>query len=281
MFYPIFVKPLVRKLFKAPTYKLGPGGIINGNVVTYTRDGNRKAIIVFIGGAFLFNNLDTHYGFTNELFAQIRNDYDVIVVRYPVRYNTNFGNLIKFRLTNTMRDMMLSINESLTPFAMKYDVFHAISFSAGALLSGTFAHKEQDPKYANSIKVPAIGVRFKTMSIYCGLYETVFSSDALTKLFTFYVGRNTPSEKNYSCYNLDIPKYVVSTTNDILYTQTAKYMKLEPKVTYRIFNKKKLAHVFPQIIDMEETKLILEETIRFIKHHDSDKTNNTVTRNED
>jgi len=269
LFYPIFVKPFVRKIFKAPTYEINPDGrIINDNLVIYKRDGNRKALIIFIGGAFLFNNLQTHYGYANELFARAKNEYDVIMFKYPTRYNTTFRDIIRFKLTNTMKDMLLQINDTLKPYVMNYNTFHAISFSAGALLAGTFARKEQDAKYAETIKVPAIGLRFATLSVYCGLYETVFDSDTLTKTFAFYMGRNTPGANIYSCYKLDIPKYVVSATNDILYPQTAKYAKLEPRVTYRIFNKQKLSHVFPQIVDLEETKLILDETLKFIRQNE-------------
>lgn len=265
LIFPLPAKPLLYHAFYSPVYEPRD----SDSTVTVERRNdytlyratdeqrqNERLIVVLIGGAFLFNNLRTHYGFSNLLHERASKDgYDLMVVRYPVRFR------------NTMRDMMLSLNKSLSE-VLRYRVYHAIGFSAGALLAGTFVRKEDDKAYAEKIRVPQIGLRFSSFVGLCGLYEPVFDVQLFTRLFSFYVSRGTPGAKLYTCYGLRIPRFVVSSNQDILYAQTVKYLRSEPDVRRKIFDKR-LPHSFVQMINLPESVETIDLIAQFIQSVDA------------
>lgn len=262
--FPVPAKPLLYHAFYSPLYELRDSDADvtverrNDYTIYRAADGkrqNERLIVVVIGGAFLFNNLRTHYGFSNLLHKHTSKDgYDLMVVRYPVRFRS------------TMRDMMLSLNKSLDN-ALRYRIHHAIGFSAGALLAGTFVRKEDDRTYAERIRVPQIGLRFASFVGLCGLYEPTFDVQLFTRLFSFYVARGTPNAKLYSCYGLKIPRLVVSSNRDILYAQTEKYLRSEPDVQRKIFTDK-LPHSFVQMVNLPESITTIDLVAKFVKNVD-------------
>lgn len=261
LIFPVPAKPLIYHAFHSPMYELRDSDadttveLRNDYAIYRAANGkrqNERLIVVLIGGAFLFNHLRTHYGFSNLLHERMRRDgYDLMVVRYPVRFRS------------TMRDMMLSLNKSLSD-VLRYRVCHAIGFSAGALLAGTFIRKEAEKEYAEKIRVPQIGLRFDSFVGLCGLYEPTFDVQLFTRLFTFYVSRGTPGAKLYTCYGLKIPRLVVSSSHDILYAQTLKYVRSEPDVQRKIFNNK-LPHSFVQMVNLPESRETIDLVVEFIK----------------
>lgn len=252
---PTVLKPLIYRLAISGEYEPLPLADVQTDYTLYTTKNSntkqRELIVVLIGGAFLIRSMKSYYGVANYLYTAMSDAYDVAVLQYPVRFS------------HTVRDAILSINETLTKIALSYRACHMIGFSAGALLAGTFIRKEVDAQLAKSLQVPQIGLRVASMTSVCGLLYTMFSNDLLNLLFQFYIMRNTPSAKSYHAQSLNVPTLVVTSRQDILYNQSMRYAQSEP-CEVKIVNGK-LIHMFVQLINLEEARECLDVIMKFIK----------------
>lgn len=212
-------------------------------------------IVVFVGGAMLTSNRKGVYGALNYIYSkQEMRNYDLLVFSYPVRFKY------------TLHDTMLAINEVLKDF-VNYERIHAIGFSIGTLLAGAFYHKEQNKSMAEAMKIPQIGMQFTSFIGVCGMYESKFAADVLTKIFRFYILKNTPASIYYTCYGMTIPRFIISSTSDFLFSQTSKYIQ-EQSVKYKVYNSKTLPHSFPQYINFTEARDSLDKMMEFIQQVD-------------
>lgn len=218
--------------------------------ILYSKPGNRKLCVIFIGGAFMFNNLRTHTGFANELFARISNTHDVLLLSYRTRF------------VYTVHDGMLSINDTLSEF-LDYEDYCAIGMSAGALYAGAFVRKEADANEASKMKVGRIGLEFTRFVGVCGVYETSFDNAILDALFAFYIMRHTPNARSYTCHGLNIPMLLVSHVSDPLFSQTLRLMQTQE--TERLILREKLPHSFAQMINLQTTLTSLDTIATFIR----------------
>lgn len=263
--WPVPVKPLLKRAFPTPTYEpsaamtvLGPYSAFYGDVTL------RKAnlVVIVVGGSFLLSNLATHYGFVNALHDRIGDRFDALLVSYPTRFR------------NTIRDMMLSINESVAQHAGQpssvdgkrnaYRAYHAIGFSAGALLAGTYERKERDDKYANEIQVPRIGAPLTTFVTVCGLLVPSFDVSLYDAIYRLYIARGTPNWDRYSCYGMQIPRLVVTASSDLLADQSVRYLSSQAAEDLAFREPPKLPHTFAQNMDLPQAKQVVERVAKFL-----------------
>lgn len=237
------LKPLIRLAIRAPVYELDAGVTVSSgdDYVLYGRADNQSVAVFIIGGAFLFNDFSSHYGFANYLSRRLEaSGVNLLMIRYPVRFK------------NTIYDAMMKINELLKTHALRYKSCQMIGFSAGSLLAGTFVRKEKSKALADLLKVPRIGLTVRSIVGICGLYDVVFDNEILTSLFDFYIMSGTPQSKRYNCQNLGIPSFVVSSKYDMLVKQTTRYAQTEPCST-KIYAER-LPHAFVQCINLPQAQ---------------------------
>lgn len=247
------LKPLIRLALASPTYELDKKHVISSDNthIMYGNSKNESLAILLIGGAFIFNDFTSHYGMSNSLADLLINQkINLLMLRYPVRFS------------NTVYDAMISINDSLRTHATRYKQCHMIGFSAGALLAGMFIRKEQSRALANLIKVPQIGISARTYVGICGLYDVNFDNEIISKLFGFYIMKNTPEYKRYNCRELNIPTFLISSINDILVGQTRQFVETQ-QCSYKLF-KEKLPHAFIQYINLPQAQEALKLISEFI-----------------
>nr|WOJ45412.1 GrBNV gp19-like protein [Apis mellifera nudivirus] len=250
---PAPLKPLIRLALASPTYELNRTHVISSDNthILYGSSQTERLAILLIGGAFLFNDFTSHFGMSNTLAdLLIGQKINLLMLRYPVRF------------TNTVYDAMISINNSLRVHATRYKQCYMIGFSAGALLAGVFIRKEQSRALANLIKVPQIGISARAFVGICGLYDVNFDNDIISKLFGFYIMKNTPEYKRYHCRDLTIPTFLISSTNDILIGQTRQFVETQ-QCTYKLFNEK-LPHAFIQYINLPQSQEALKLISEFV-----------------
>jgi acetyl esterase/lipase len=226
----------------------------SGNKIGISRD--IDLIVVVIGGAFLFKNIKSYYGFTNTLYELAtksrKSKYDLLILRYPVRFE------------NTLHEAMLAINRILTEIeAIRYRATHMIAFSAGALLTGTFIRKENNASLSRQINVPQLGIRIDSFVSVCGMLHNRFDNELLNWLFDRYIFSGTPKIKNYSCYGINAPTLVISSKSDLLYDQTTKFIQQEPCET-KIYPEK-ISHSFVQMIHLPQSEDAIKNIMKFIE----------------
>lgn len=215
----------------------------------------RRLCVLFVGGAFMFANLRTHLGLANLLYETIGKTHDLLVVSYRTRF------------LYTIRDSMLSLNETLSRF-LDYDEYCAIGVSAGALLAGAFARKESDEAASRKMNVPRIGMTFERLVGICGVYSVDFGNDLLNAVFRYYVMRHTPSPKSYDWRGLSRPMMLVSVKRDILHGQTLALLASESARSL-IFSKP-LSHAFAQMTNLPETVTTVREIAKFLTEKRND-----------
>lgn len=267
---PTPLKILFRRLQPAADYAPHEDAQINARYTLYQHKQlqrqqrlggiSKNLVVCFIGGAMITCNRNCVYGALNYLYEHLtdtnNNTYDLLVFEYPTRFES------------TLHQTMLSINETLSEFT-NYKRVHAIGFSVGAMLAGAFYQKESNKMISEAMNVPQIGMTFTSFVGICGLYETVFAAEILTKLFKFYILRNTPATINYTCYGMNIPRFIISSTSDFLYSQTSKFIHEQP-VAYKIYKSQTLPHSFLQYINLPEARDALDRIIAFIRQTDQD-----------
>lgn len=252
-------KPLLFDTYMPPQYyKLATNATEYDYYTVYTganESHKRNLLVWFNGGGFLYSDRKTSYGILNQLSANLP-EFDVLVFDYPVRFR------------HTVRDAMLAVNRALSETKLgRYDNYYASGMSGGTLLMGTFQSKETTPSVADKIKVPAIGIKFKAMVGVCGLYGPTFDSGLLNAMFRFYIMRGTPSPDLYSCYGLtDTPKLVIGATTEYLYSQTYRFVALEP-CEFKVYNNDLLTHSFPLLNNCPEAQDTVKRITAFLKKH--------------
>lgn len=249
---PTPVKYILSRTFTYSPYMANANATITERYTLYKSATSQlqNLIIVFIGGGFLYSSVTNIYGITNYLNEKFQNDYDILTFAYPVRFK------------HTIHSAMLVINEILKDF-INYEHVHAIGVSAGTLLAGAFYQKETHPEKATAMKIPQIGMHFKSFIGLSGIYEPVFNSKVVSGLFKFYIMRNTPSIKHYTCYRMGIAKLVISAQSDFLLAQTSKYIQTEPNDNH-IYPSTTLPHAFSQLINLDEARDSLDRVYDFI-----------------
>lgn len=250
---PTPIKYLIRKMRPCAEYQANRAAKITKNYTFYSKvnSTHQRLIVVIMGGSGMFSNLKAIYGITNWLFDRCGDDYDIVTFQYPTRFK------------NTIHDAMLSINESLLDF-IHYPVVDVVGVSFGVLLAGAFYQKESSQKKANEMKIPQIGIRFRSMVALCGLFDLRFSSSLVETLVKHYIMKHVPAKNNYTCYGIDIPKLVISARSDFLIAQTIRYCQSEANLDYKIFDSNFLPHAFCQFVNMSEAEEALELTVQFL-----------------
>lgn len=221
------------------------------NYTLYSRPNNKKLIVFFNGGAFIYSVRQNSYGLLNALSKKLP-EYDILVFDYPVRFNY------------TVQETLQNINETLKNF-MQYESYYGIGESAGTLLLGTFCSKEADIEYANRIKVPQIGIKFSCYVGITGVYCTRFTNQIVNNLFQFYIIRGSTNGNLYSAYNLNIPKLIISNKTDFLYHQTNDFLQKQPSKS-RIFENQNLPHTFIFNMHFTETSECINLISEFIEN---------------
>lgn len=262
MYKPSFVKLLINSKFITPIYKISEKlfKLEKNEFYTLYKSGesNKKLLVLFVGGAFLFSQLNTIYGFMNELYEQMKNDsYDLVVFKYPTRFS------------HTIKETMLHINAVLMKLINRYDIYHGIGISAGALLLGAFIQKETSLHNRDKMEIPQIGIKFRSYTGICGIYNSLFEEKSIMSfLFNNYIFRGTPGIRSYNCRNINIPKLIISCRSDFLYSQTKAFVESET-CENEIFADLTLPHAFPQIINLKESQETIKRIADFIKNVDS------------
>lgn len=252
-------KPLLFDTYIPPQYyKLAANAEEYGYYTVYTGASKfykRNLLVWFNGGGFLYSDRKTSYGLLNQLSRNLP-EFDVLVFDYPVRFR------------HTVHEAMLAVNKVLSETRLgRYENYYAGGMSAGTLLMGAFQSKETTPAVADKIKVPAIGIKFKAMVGVCGLYRSTFDSSLLNAMFQFYIMRGTPAPELYGCYGLtDTPKLVISATTEYLYSQTYRFVALEPCES-KVYNNDLLTHSFPLLNNCPEAQDAVERITAFVKQH--------------
>lgn len=243
-----FRKPnLVKRIMGLyPTYEYKVSNMAHetANYTLYHRAENKKLVIVFNGGAFLFSNRRCIYGLLNYMFDDLHlsDTMDIVVFDYPVRFNYS------------VYESMLAINRVLKNFVGQYETFYGFGFSAGTLLLGTFIAKESTKETSVKLNIPQIGIKIKCFVGINGVYSTVFDWNLQNKLFAYYIMNDTPSSNLYTCYNLSgVPKLIISNKFDFLSKQTEKFLQSESADSV-IYTNKNLPHNFVSLINLTETK---------------------------
>ncbi|ABO45352.1 unknown [Gryllus bimaculatus nudivirus] len=254
--YPAPIKNMISKMHIAPIYNLNTQYGKEYEKDGYTLYSSNKTVsnllVWFHGGAFLYSDRKTAYGFLNNLFEYIKDDCDILVFDYPVRFS------------NTVRDSMLRCNSIIKKFIFKYKSFYCGGMSAGCLLMGTFIKKETVRGVAEKIQVPVIGVIFKAMIGLCGVYETNFNDSKLLNVaFDFYIMSGTPYPKLYTCYGINLDKLIIGAISEYLYQQTYKYANTEP-CNKIIYQNKNLTHSFPLLLNTSESKECIKKIAEFL-----------------
>lgn len=252
IYRPNVLKFCLTRILPTFEYKLPNEATEIDNYTIYhsTKNEKKRLLVWFNGGAFLFSQRKCAYGILNTLFEKL-NDYDLLVFDYPVRFDY------------TLHDTMMSINKTLSKF-LNYNEYVAVGMSAGTLLMGTFISKEQSSEIAEQIAVPQIGLKFQAFIGLNGVYNTKYNSVLLTELFSFYILRNIKTPKNYTCYNLKIPKLIINCTNDFLYDQTRSFL-LSEHAEFKLYDNPQLTHLFPLFQNLPEAKDVIERIVSFVK----------------
>lgn len=248
------IKYIISFIYPSINYDVNSNAKITKKYTIYRnpRSNNTNIIVVFIGVGGVYCKLDSVYGLTNCLNERLGNEFDIITFNYPVRFKYS------------ILDAMESINNSLIGLSKTYKNIHAIGISFGALLAGAFYNKEQSLDISLKMKIKRIGINFKSFIGLCGLYETNFNNSLLTNLFNFYIMRNTPYIRKYTCFEMQIPRLIMSATSDLLINQTYKYIRTE-NVKSKIYKSKTLPHGFFQFVNSSESQDAIENMIVFIK----------------
>lgn len=231
-------------------YDLNEFGKESENYTLYSRKNNKKLLVFFNGGAFIYSNRKNAYGFLNEL-SSLLTEYDILVFDYPVRFDF------------TIKQTMLNINETLKKF-LNYESYYGMSESAGSLLLGTFCLKESNLDYSEKIEIPQTGINFKCFIGITGVYSVDFNNNILNNLFKVYIMRSTPNFKSYSTYNLNIPRLIISNKSDFLFKQTEDFLQKQPS-SYKIFENENLPHTFIFSINFKETSESIQLILNFLK----------------
>lgn len=262
---PAPLKLILNKIYFQDDYNANVNANVTPDYTLYSMPNSKhdKLIVIFVGGAFLFSIVSNVYGIMNVLNEKLTDKYDILTFSYPVRFKY------------TLKDSLIGINKILSQF-VHYPVVHAVGVSAGVLLAGAFYQKESNLTVAQQMQVPQIGMQFKSFCGLSGIYETKLNTDLLTTLFDFYIMRNTPSKLKYTCYNMPIPKYVISAKSDFLLAQTVKYAQNEP-CQYHIYDSLTLPHAFSQLINLPEALDSLDRISQFIVNVDANNNNNNNT----
>jgi acetyl esterase/lipase len=218
---------------------------------------NKALIVVFIGGSMLTCNINQIYGVCNLLYEKVAFTHDIVIVKYPVRFKY------------TVHDSMVAINNTLQQF-VHYTNVHALGFSIGTLLAGAFQQKERNKIAAQTMDLPQIGMQFKSIIGVCGVYENIFSTSLLTHLFSFYIMKNTPGIQFYTCYNLELPMFIISSMSDFLLSQTRKFVHeaiafSNDQSEYIIYKSTSLPHSFVQYINLDEAKEAIQKIANFLR----------------
>lgn len=251
---PTPVKYVLSQFYPSIIEKENSNAKVDDKYTLYTNLGSshKNLIVVFFGGGGISCKLNSIYGFTNKLNDLLGNEFDIVTFDYPVRFQ------------HRIWDAMNSINTSLIGFNKSYTNIHAIGISFGALLAGAFYQKEESLDVSEKMNIERIGIHFKSFIGLSGLYETTPNDSFLTKLFNFYIMRNTPAVKKYTCFGMELPRLIMSATSDFLINQTYKYIDTED-VQFKIYESETLPHAFFQIVDLPESKKAIERMIVFIK----------------
>lgn len=239
--YTLWKPNVLKKVFNIlPEYEydLNEYGKELENYTLYSRKNNKKLLVFFNGGAFIYSKRQNSYGFLNEL-SMLLTEYDILTFDYPVRFDF------------TIKQAMLNINDTLKKF-LHYESYYGISESAGSLLLGTFCLKEFDIEYSKKIEIPQIGISFKCFIGITGVYSTDFNNTIINNLFKVYIMRGTSNIKSYSAYNINVPRLIISNKTDFLFNQTEEFLQKQPS-SYKIFENESLPHTFIFSINIKET----------------------------
>ncbi|AQN78591.1 ACH96177.1 GrBNV gp19-like protein [Kallithea virus] len=253
--YPTPIKYVLQCFVPKTEYEPNANYTTVKNYILYTnaKSNHTKLIVIIPGGAGLLNSIANIYGFMNKLNETLGDDYDILTFSYPVRFK------------HTIRDSMLRVNEVLSDFT-HYEEIHGIGLSFGSLLLGAFNNKESNILSSQQMQVPQIGIKFKTFTGICGMYQPFFNVKLLTWLFDFYIMRGTPGIKLYSCYGMPIPKLIITSNSDFLVSQSTKFLQSEnaESLSYPTAN---LPHTFPQYINLPEAQQSIVKIVDFIKQN--------------
>lgn len=253
---PFPLKYIIRRINPKSNYPPNSNATITANYTLYSNEGSthNRLIVVFIGGALLTCEVANSYGLCNYLNEKLGKDYDILLFNYPVRFK------------NTLHETMLAINAKLTNF-VHYDDVHAIGISFGALLAGAFYNKEYSKMASRKMAIPQIGMLFRSLTAFSGLFETKFNASILTTLFKFYIMRKTKSILDYTCYGLPVPKLIINSKSDFLLAQTMKMAESE-QCEVHIYESTILPHPFVQFINLAEATDALDRFVKFIRRID-------------
>nr|UBR58228.1 gp19-like protein [Oryctes rhinoceros nudivirus] len=253
--YPEPIKNVLTIIYPYPEYDMNENATKSDKTILYSSPNSKhdKLVVLFIGGGGIFSDVSNAFGFANKLNENLGEAYDILMFEYPVRFKY------------TIQESMLAINKILADY-IHYESVHAIGISFGSLLAGAFYQKESLQTKAEAMKVPQIGIKFKTLSIFSGVLECTFNVEVLTRLFHFYIMKDTPGLINYTCYGIPIPKYIVSAKTDFLIAQTAKFLQTESS-EYKIYSTPTLPHAFCQLINLDDALDAIKGVSTFIQKY--------------
>ncbi|KAG8362513.1 GbNV_gp19-like [Fopius arisanus] len=243
--------PFLAKYLNLPEWDPSPEAVVKENYTLYASDGKQKMIAVFTSDLFVLNDLKTTYGFTNELYSRVKDDFDVVVLKYPLR------------MKSSLRDSIVHFGETLCKDFLHYRYWHAISFSTATLLTGTFMHKERDATFSRQIEVPQVGIKFSSFVGICGVYNTQYNNGIIDALFKFYILKNSTRGHLYSCYDPQVPTLLLSSQSDLFISQTRQFVAAH---SCRIeMYPRDLPHLFMKLIDQKESQNGMNKIVEFIK----------------
>lgn len=250
---PTPIKYIIKKMRPSAQYDPSLIAKVTDKYTLYASPDSKHTnlIVVIMGGSGLFSNLHAIYGITNWLYDRVGATYDIVTFKYPTRFEY------------TIHDTMLSINESLKNF-IQYKTVDVIGVSFGVLLAGAFYNKETSLKQSNEMKVPQIGLHFRSLIALSGLFDLNFTSTMVETLVKHYIMKNVPAKQNYTCYDIQIPALVICARSDFLIAQSLRFCKKNTEIQYKIYDVDHLPHAFCQFINLPESQESLEIVVDFL-----------------
>lgn len=219
-----------------------------------------KVVVWIVGGSFMFADKRAAIGTANYLRRKMTDSInaDSIVVDYPVAFNVN------------LKTMIISLQQTLKEAVEPYDYVHYVAYSAGVYLLLNVLRLENESSLATRVGIPPVGLKSNSASLCNGFYDTKnISSRILQFLFNTYIAREYTNTKYFGIGVLDIPHTIYTNKNDFLVSQSAAYASINQKrsdVVYRYSTDDKISHGSLQYPYLEETDLMLNNTINYLKN---------------
>lgn len=251
LYKPNIIKPLLTLKFKG--LHCETNGTVNDKITLYSKEGNNTLLVWIGGGGFIYS--EQSYC-TINYFHEKYKDIDILTFSYPVLFS------------NTVLDAMTYINNTVEKYSKPYKNIFLLGVSAGGLYAGLFCKKEQSSAIATRQGLKQLNLPIKGVIFSSAVLNINFDS-ILKPLFSFYMLRGVKYKTDWNCYNIQVPKLVITSVQDALSKQSTQYITSE-KAESKIFPQSSTAHhSFIDNPTYDEAKESIDIIYKFITTHKS------------